>query len=234
MSYDQLLNWDRDSAIAIAPRFERLHPNWITTISLVLAVAGLSIIHQGHSWPSAIAGSVLIFTSRWVDWIDGFVARATGKSSNLGGLYDIAVGYLTMTTVMIIIGERYADIALVWLGAGGAVVLRLILMGVGWTLARRQRLETIAWNPQKLLSTRQSPCMRKTKWLLDICRADYAIVLFSLAGGSGLYVWGWFYTAAVFALTIWVLVATWGFLRRVPPLAPKNHHAQDSRETRTC
>ena len=44
MTLDTLLNWDRDSALAAAPTFRRLHPNWITTISLVLAGAGLWLL----------------------------------------------------------------------------------------------------------------------------------------------------------------------------------------------
>ena len=220
MTRDRLFNWDRDTALAVAPRLTWLHPNWITTASLILALVGLAIIWHGMDWGSAVAGAGLIFASRWVDWIDGHVARATSRATNLGGLYDIAVGYVTMVLVMVVIGLRQNDLALVWAGAGAAVLLRLMLMGVGWGLAKRQRLGVVPWNPQKFLTPRQRPVMRRVKWGLDVCRNDYWIVLFALAGGAGLQVWAWAYTGVVVALTIWVAAAAARYVRRVHPAAP--------------
>ncbi|PIW30499.1 MAG: hypothetical protein COW30_02105 [Rhodospirillales bacterium CG15_BIG_FIL_POST_REV_8_21_14_020_66_15] len=221
MTLDRLLNWDRDTALAVAPRLTGPHPNWITTASLVAAILGLTAVHGGTGWVSAVTGAVLIFASRWIDWIDGYVARATGRATNLGGLYDIAVGYVTMVLVMVAIGLRQDDVPLAWVGAGAAVVLRAVLMTAGWRLAQRQRLAVVPWNPQKLLTPRQPPCMRRLKWLLDACRNDYWIVVFAIAGGAGLQVWAWCYTAVVIVLTAWVVTATTMFNRRVLPAAPK-------------
>lgn len=220
MTFDRLLNWDRDTALAAAPQFVRLHPNWITTGSLVLATVGLMTLHLDRSLLGGLLGAALIFASRWVDWIDGYVARVTNRCSNLGGLYDIAVGYLTMVLVMVAIGLRQDDMALIWVGAGAAVGLRIVLMGVGYGLAKRQRLSVTPWNPQKLLTPRQRPAMRRIKWFLDACRNDYWIVLFACAGGTGLHAWAWGYTAVVLALGVWVLVATFRFLHRAHPVAP--------------
>ncbi|UTW51492.1 CDP-alcohol phosphatidyltransferase family protein [bacterium SCSIO 12827] len=219
MTRDRLLNWDRDTALDIAPRLTWLHPNWITTASLILALVGLALIWRGTDWASAVIGAGLIFASRWVDWIDGHVARATSRATNLGGLYDIAVGYITMVLVMVVIGLRQNDLALAWVGAGAAVLLRLVLMGVGWGLARRQRLDVVPWNPQKLLTPRQRPAMRQMKWGLDVCRNDYWIVLFALVGGAGLQAWAWAYTGVVVALTAWVAAAAARYVRRVHPTA---------------
>lgn len=234
MTLDRLLNWDRDTALAIAPRLAWLHPNWITTASLVLALIGLTFIGHGTDWISAVTGAGLIFTSRWVDWIDGHVARATGRATNLGGLYDITVGYVTMVLVMVAIGLRQDDAALAWVGAGAAILLRLLLMGVGWGLAHRQRLEVVPWNPQKLLTPRQRPIMRRIKWTLDVCRNDYWIALFALTGGAGLQLWGWLYTAAVIALTLWVTAATMRYLWRVLPAAPRHEDDHLKCEAGTC
>ena len=173
MTFDRLFNWDRDTALAVAPQFIRLHPNWITTGSLILAAVGLATLSIDHSFIGGVLGAALIFASRWVDWIDGYVARATNRCSTLGGLYDIAVGYLTMVTVMIVIGLREGDVLLACTGAVAAILLRLVLMGSGWALACRQRLAVVPWNPQKLLLTRQRPFMRRAKWALDLCRNDY-------------------------------------------------------------
>ena len=222
MTFDRLLNWDRETALASAPLFLRLHPNWITTLSLALAAVGLTSIHFGNDWTSAVTGAALIFASRWMDWIDGSVARMTGRATDIGGLYDIAVGYLTMVLIMVVIGLRQDDLLLVWLGAGAAIILRLLLMTVGWAVARRQRLAVVPWNPQKILLPRQRPWMRRVKALLDICRNDYWIVLFALAGGVGLQAWAWAYTAVVILLTVWVAVAAFRFVHRVPPAASKN------------
>lgn len=220
MTFDRLLNWDRDTALAAAPHLAWLHPNWITTASLILALSGLAAIGLGTEWVSAILGAALIFASRWIDWIDGHVARATCRATNLGGLYDIAVGYVTMVLVMVAIGYRQDDAALAWAGAGAAIGLRLLLMGVGWGLARRQRLPVVPWNPQKLLTPRQRPGMRRLKWLLDVCRNDYWIMCFALAGGAGLQAWGWAYSAVVLALSAWVAAAALRYLQRVHPSAP--------------
>lgn len=219
-THDRFFNWDRDTALTVAPRLIWLHPNWITTASLALALAGLTVIWRGTDWGSAMTGAGLIFASRWVDWIDGHVARATGRASNLGGLYDIVVGYMTMVTVMIVIGLRQGDMALAWIGAGAAILLRLVLMAVGWGLARRQRLEIIPWNPQKLLTPRQRPAMRRIKTLLDIFRNDYWIVLFALASNAGLQAWAWAYTGVVVTLTAWIAAAAARYLRHVHPAAP--------------
>ena len=167
MTLDTLLNWDRETALAAAPRFTFLHPNWITTISLCLAFVGLTALFYGGNWALGVAGAFLVFASRWTDWIDGYVARATHRSSNLGGLYDIAVGYVTMVTVMIAIGAREDDMLLAWTGAASAIVLRIVLMLFGWLLSRRQRLDIVQWNPQKILIARQPVCMRRVKWVLD-------------------------------------------------------------------
>ena len=92
-------------------------------------------------------------------------------------------------------------------------------MAVGSGLAKRQRLTITPWNPQKFLTPRQRPAMRRIKWFLDICRNDYWIVLLACAGGTGLHAWAWGYTAAVVILSGWVLVATFRFLHRVHPAA---------------
>jgi phosphatidylglycerophosphate synthase len=234
MTLDRLLNWDRDTALAVAPRLTWLHPNWITTASLILALFGLRFIEHGTDWSSAMIGGALIFASRWIDWIDGHVARATGRASNLGGLYDIAVGYVTMVLVMVAIGLREGDMALAWVGAGAAVLLRLALMSIGWGLARRQRLDIVPWNPQKILTPRQRPGMRRAKWALDVCRNDYWIVLFAVAGGTGLQVWAWAYTGVIVILILWLAVATVRYVRRVTPAAPKHGGGQLPSEAGTC
>ena len=222
MTFDRLINWDRDTALAAAPRLTWLHPNWITTGSLVLALAGLTIIAWGPDPGMAFLGAALVFVSRWADWIDGYVARATGTATNLGGLYDIAVGYVTMVLVMVAIGLRQDDMALSWCGAVAAILLRIVLMAVGWTLGKRQRLAIVPWNPQKLLTPRQPRCMRRMKTWLDALRNDYAIALFGIAGGAGLHIWGWVYTTIVAVLTFWVLGAACFFVRRVHPAAPRH------------
>lgn len=218
MTLDTLLNWDRDSALAAAPAFRRLHPNWITTISLVLAGAGLWLLATTTGYAGTVAGAGLIFLSRWVDWIDGWVARETGKATNLGGLYDIAVGYLCMVGVMIAIGHAQDDAVLAWTGAGAAIVLRVVLMACGWGLAHRQRLTVIPWNPQKMLYPRMPRGMKAVKNGLDIARTDYWVFVFAVSGG--LVLWAWLYTAVVIALTCWVLAAATIWLRRVPAGTP--------------
>ena len=139
-----------------------------------------------------------------------------------------------MVMVMVVIGLRQDDTALAWTGAGAAILLRLVLMAVGWRLARRQRLAIIPWNPQKLLTPRQRPVMRRIKNLLDICRNDYWIVLFALTGNAGLQAWAWTYTGVVVTLTAWVVVAATRYLRRVHPAAPAQKDRVLQNEASPC
>jgi phosphatidylglycerophosphate synthase len=82
-----------------------VNPNAITTCSLLVSCgAGLAFTLR-----SPLIGALGILLSGFIDMLDGAVARATGKSTRFGAVYDHVL-------------DRYAEFAvLVGIGFGGLV-----------------------------------------------------------------------------------------------------------------
>ena len=65
--------------------FPRIHPNHVTTLSLILGlVSGLLFV----------VGETIYQFCMALDWVDGKVARLTGKTSAFGAFYDGLVNHL--------------------------------------------------------------------------------------------------------------------------------------------
>lgn len=80
-------------------------PNIITTFSLLLS--GLAAV--AYAMKSPLLGGLGLAASGFVDMLDGAVARATGKATRFGAVYDHVL-------------DRYAEFAiLVGIGLGGFV-----------------------------------------------------------------------------------------------------------------
>ena len=81
--------WDSRIANAlIAPlRDTAVHPNHLTTVGLLVGLAGAALFARGGR-ADANLGALLYVTSQVVDHADGELARMTGKTSEFGHTYD--------------------------------------------------------------------------------------------------------------------------------------------------
>lgn len=96
--YDQRL-----AGLLIKPfRKTPLHPNHITTITLLLGIGSALIFALAieMAWLAALLYMLAVFT----DHMDGELARMTGKTSEFGHQYDYVVGGLNYTVLFIGIG----------------------------------------------------------------------------------------------------------------------------------
>jgi hypothetical protein len=76
----------------------RVHPNQVTTVSLILGIIS-GVFFVVGDWVSAIVVYQLCMA---LDWVDGKVARLTGKTSAFGAFYDGLVNHLVY--IMNVIG----------------------------------------------------------------------------------------------------------------------------------
>jgi phosphatidylglycerophosphate synthase len=68
----------------------RVHPNHVTTVSLVLGIVSGALFFVGD-----VLSAVMVYQlCMALDWVDGKVARLTGKSSSFGAFYDGLVNHL--------------------------------------------------------------------------------------------------------------------------------------------
>ncbi|MEE8505695.1 MAG: CDP-alcohol phosphatidyltransferase family protein [Kiloniellales bacterium] len=78
-------------------------PNQVTAISLLLALAGAWLLAQGAA-AQANWGAGLFVLARFLDHVDGELARLTGKVSRFGYYFDYAVGGLSHAALFAAIG----------------------------------------------------------------------------------------------------------------------------------
>jgi phosphatidylglycerophosphate synthase len=62
----------------------RIHPNWVTLVSIVFALAAVPLWATGHF----VSGFILAYAMSVLDSVDGKLARLTFTDSNLGNLLD--------------------------------------------------------------------------------------------------------------------------------------------------
>ena len=122
--------YDTRLARRLVPPLQRigLGPNQVTATSLALALAGSAMMASGQT-PWLHFGAGLFIFARFLDHVDGELARATGKSSPFGYYFDYVTGGLSHAALFGCIGIGRADSALGdWayiLGASGAVAALL-------------------------------------------------------------------------------------------------------------
>ncbi len=68
----------------------RVHPNQVTTVSLVLGASSGALFFLGYTISAVIVYQLCMV----LDWVDGKVARLTGKTSAFGAFYDGLVNHL--------------------------------------------------------------------------------------------------------------------------------------------
>jgi archaetidylinositol phosphate synthase len=88
----------------------RVTPNHLTTLRLLIGVAGAFYLARGDFLHVNI-GAFLIVLSNFVDHTDGELARISGKTSRIGHFYDLAADALV--TILLFLGMGWG------LGAAG-------------------------------------------------------------------------------------------------------------------
>lgn len=128
--------YDLRLARRLVPPLARLGvgPNQVTAGSLVLSLVGAGLMAMGAT-PWIHIGAGLFVLARFVDHIDGELARATGSSSRFGYYFDYATGGLSYAALFGCIGVGLADGPLgSWSYALGAVGVSAALIGVALNL----------------------------------------------------------------------------------------------------
>jgi phosphatidylglycerophosphate synthase len=117
-------------------------PNHLTTLRLLIGIAGAYYLSVGSFWPCSL-GAVLVALSNFVDHTDGELARISGKSSKIGHFYDIACD--SLVTVLLFVGLGFyvgvhhpsLIVPAEWLGGIAGVAVALIFF-------LRMRIESMA------------------------------------------------------------------------------------------
>ena len=97
--------WDvRIARLIIKPIIgTNITPNHLTTIRLAIGLFGVALFIPGI-WKWSFWGSIGFAFSNLLDHTDGELARATGKSSRFGHIYDLACDALIHILLFICIG----------------------------------------------------------------------------------------------------------------------------------
>jgi phosphatidylglycerophosphate synthase len=124
--------WDQRLARRlVAPlKDTRVHPNHLTTLSLLLAL-GAAILFAAAPARFADLAAVLYMLAVFCDHTDGELARLSGKTSTFGHYYDYVVGGLNYTLLFIGIGigldALYPGHWPLWLGLAAGLANPVIL-----------------------------------------------------------------------------------------------------------
>ncbi|WP_186426524.1 CDP-alcohol phosphatidyltransferase family protein [Cupriavidus metallidurans] len=112
-------------------RDTRVTPNHLTTLRLIIGLAGIACIAQGsYGWTNF--GALLVVISNFVDHTDGELARISGKSSKIGHFYDLASDALITVLLFVSFGMAVAaqgagdGLGSVWRGTVAGLAVALI------------------------------------------------------------------------------------------------------------
>lgn len=125
--------YDERLAAVLAARLAPtgLHPNHVTLISLILALAGAALFADGR-WPAAALGAGLFVLARFLDHVDGCLAVAAAKKTRFGYYFDYVTGALSYGALFLGLGIGLANGPLGnWaLALGGAGVAAAVVAAV--------------------------------------------------------------------------------------------------------
>jgi CDP-diacylglycerol---serine O-phosphatidyltransferase len=88
--------------LPVAVRLD-IHPNTVTFAGLLFGLAAAACYVHWTDWRLATAGFVLMIGWHIMDGLDGQLARATGRSSDLGRLLDGVADYATFIAVYLVL-----------------------------------------------------------------------------------------------------------------------------------
>ncbi|WP_066737892.1 CDP-alcohol phosphatidyltransferase family protein [Cupriavidus sp. D384] len=193
----------------------RVTPNHLTTLRLLIGIAGVACIAQGgYTWSNW--GALLVVVSNFVDHTDGELARISGKSSKIGHFYDLASDALITVLLFVSFGMAVANSA-----APGGVpetfgpVLRGTIAGLAVALIffLRMRIES---RVGKSGTKQASAGGFETEDVL------YLLPLVTLTDGIGPFLTAASIGAPLFAVL--VIIDYWRVMRRPQPVATSTDH----------
>ncbi|EHP40183.1 CDP-alcohol phosphatidyltransferase [Cupriavidus basilensis OR16] len=179
-------------------------PNHLTTLRLVIGLAGVACLMQGgFAWTNY--GALLIVVSNFVDHTDGELARISGKSSKIGHFYDLASDALI--TVLLFVGM---GVAISGQAAADTMppVLQGTLAGVAVALIffLRMRIESRVGKSGTKQASAGGFETEDVLYLLPLVTLTSGIAPFLMAASIG---------APLFAA--WVIIDYWRVMRRPLP-----------------
>ncbi len=190
----------------------RVTPNHLTTLRLLIGVAGIACIAQGgYAWTNW--GALLVVVSNFVDHTDGELARISGKSSKIGHFYDLASDALITVLLFVSFGMAVANTTTVTESVGP--VVRGTVAGLAVALIFFLRLR-IASRVAKSGTRQASAGGFETEDVL------YLLPLVTLTGGIGPFLAAASIGAPLFAVL--VIIDYWRVMRRPQPVATTNDH----------
>lgn len=182
----------------------RVSPNHLTTLRLLIGLAGAACLAKG-GFAATNVGALLIVLSNFIDHTDGELARISGKSSRFGHFYDLASDAFITIALFVSMGvgvpargdTSFPSPVVLGTMAGIAVALIFFL---------RMRIEAVAGKA----GTRQAFARGfETEDIL------YLLPLITLASGVAQFILIASIGAPLFAM--WVMFDYWRVMRRVPP-----------------
>ncbi|CAG4888892.1 CDP-alcohol phosphatidyltransferase family protein [Paraburkholderia saeva] len=187
----------------------RVTPNHLTTLRLLIGVAGALCLARG-GFAASNVGAFLIVLSNFVDHTDGELARISGKTSRIGHFYDLASDALV--TVMLFLGMGIGMNAAgghghglivppAWLGGIAGVSVAVIFF-------LRMRIEEMAGKAGTKQASAGGFETEDVLYLLPLVTLTSGISLFIIAASIG---------APLFA--VWVMIDYRRVSRRVEPAA---------------
>tara|TARA_E500000331_G_scaffold234566_1_gene224783 strand:- start:268 stop:891 length:624 start_codon:yes stop_codon:yes gene_type:complete len=104
----QLIPYDQAMcAVLVRPLINTpVTPNHITTLSLILGLAASALFAWGEG-SAPLWAAALVTVARFIDHMDGELARQSGKTSPIGAMYDSLTGTACYGTMFL--GMGYAE-----------------------------------------------------------------------------------------------------------------------------
>ena len=195
--------------------FLGLSPNVITLLGLGAGVLAAVCLAQGDYWLGQL-GAILFFLAGLMDHCDGEVARATGRTSEIGAFLDDLADWGTHAAFFAGLGLGAAqmhagdELAWVWAAMGFAAAFGATAnwFGLWWRARRRRQLGLPA---ETKIILRISDTRSRGEWWLfayrEIRRVDFWILVLLLQVLGAL--WILLPLAAAGAQVYWIL----GFLK---------------------
>ncbi|GAB7543141.1 CDP-alcohol phosphatidyltransferase family protein [Cupriavidus sp. 8B] len=198
--------WDARLARALVRPLKDswITPNHLTTLRLVIGLAGVACLMQGgFAWTNC--GALLIVLSNFLDHTDGELARISGKSSKIGHFYDLASDALI--TVLLFVGM---GVAISGQAAADTMspVLQGTLAGVAVALIffLRMRIESRVGKSGTKQASAGGFETEDVLYLLPLVTLSSGVAPFLMAASIG---------APLFAA--WVIIDYWRVMRRPLP-----------------
>jgi phosphatidylglycerophosphate synthase len=187
--------------VARLPLFTRVSPNTVSTLGVVMGLASAILFSMGDF----ITAGVLLAVSGFLDLLDGKIARAVGRTSVFGAVYDSTLDRATELAVYASIGAYFINRNMHWtslvvvIAAGGSWLVSYararaesygVKCHVG-LLRRGERIVLLAGGG--ILSFVPQPFHDLVLWFLNLFKLDirYAyppmpltMVIFLIAGLS--------------------------------------------------